>query len=53
MLKLRKIKQQRVILPLDNIINYYKILSKIIDSKYYRLLYNLDETCYEYNIEYS
>ena len=51
--KVEKIEEQRVTLTLDNIINYYNILSKIIDSKDYRLIYNLDETCYEHSIEYS
>ena len=31
--KVEKMKEQRVTLILDYIINYYKILSKIIDSK--------------------
>ena len=48
-----KIEEQRVTLTLDNIINYYKILSNIIDSKDYILIYNLDETSYEHTIEYS
>ena len=51
MLKLRKLEDQRV--TLDNILNYYKILSKVIDSKDYRFIYNLDEICYEHSIEYS
>ena len=51
--KIEKIEEKRVTLPLDNIINYYKILSNIIDSKYYKLIYNLDEIGYEHNIEYS
>ena len=50
--KVEKIEEQRVTLTLDNIINY-KILSNIIDSKDYRLIYNLDETSYEHSIEYS
>ena len=50
---MRKLKEQKVTLTLDNIINYYKILSNIIDSKDYILIYNLDETGYEHNIEYS
>ena len=33
--------------------DYYKIVSKSINGKYYRLIYNLDETNYEHNIEYS
>ena len=51
--KVEKIEEQRVTLILDNIINYYKILRNIIDSKDYRLIYNLDETSYENSIEYS
>ena len=51
--KVEKIEEQRVTLTLDNILNYYKTLSKIIDSKDYRLIYNLDETSYEHSIEYS
>ena len=51
--KVEKIEEQRVTLTLDNILNYNQILSKVIDSKDYRLIYNLDETSYEHNIEYS
>ena len=44
--KIKKIEEKRVILTLDYIINYYKIVSKSINGKYYRLIYNLDETNY-------